>query len=101
MKNNLAELIYNVILICVWNNNLPRSKITQIDKKKLHPKRQKEPRKTIEETSWICETGTGQQVAQLLDSYMMMITTWEIICLLNLVLRTAVNISTVYLTVGK
>jgi hypothetical protein len=68
--------------------------------KKPHPKRQKEPRKTIEETSWMCETGTGQQVAQLLDSYMM-ITTWEIIFLLNLVLRTAVNISTVYLTVGK
>jgi hypothetical protein len=39
--------------------------------KKLHPKRQKEPRKTIE-NFWTSETGTGQQVAQLLDCYMMM-----------------------------
>jgi flagellar biogenesis protein FliO len=34
------------------------------------PKRQKEPRKTTEETSG-CEIGTGQKVAQLFDSFMM------------------------------
>jgi hypothetical protein len=42
--------------------------------KKLNPKKQKEPRKTIEET-WMCKTVTGQQVAQLLDSFMMMMFT--------------------------
>jgi hypothetical protein len=39
--------------------------------KKLHAKRQKEPRKTFED-SLTRENGTAQRVAQLLDSCMMM-----------------------------
>jgi hypothetical protein len=39
--------------------------------KQLHTKRQKELGKTIEEVSG-CEPGMGRQVAQLHDSYMMM-----------------------------
>jgi hypothetical protein len=39
--------------------------------KKRQTKRQNEPKKANEETSK-CETGTGQQVAQLHDIYMMM-----------------------------
>jgi hypothetical protein len=39
--------------------------------KNYTPKRQKEPRKTTEDF-WMRETGTGQQMAQLLGSYMMM-----------------------------
>jgi hypothetical protein len=34
---------------------------------------QKEPRKITEETSGCVDTGMGQQVIQLIDSYMMMI----------------------------
>jgi hypothetical protein len=40
--------------------------------KKLLPKRQKEPRRTSEEISGYVRLLMGQQVAQLLDSYMMM-----------------------------
>jgi len=47
------------------HNRLPRIL------KQLHSKRQKELGKTIEEVSG-CETGMGQQVAQLHHSYMMM-----------------------------
>jgi hypothetical protein len=39
--------------------------------KTLHPKRQKEPRKTMEKNFLMRETGNGK-LAQLLDRYMMM-----------------------------
>jgi hypothetical protein len=40
--------------------------------KKLHTKRQKKPGKSTEDF-WMSEPGTGQQVAQLHDSYIMMV----------------------------
>jgi hypothetical protein len=46
--------------------------------KKTTPQMQKEPRKITEETSGCVDTGTGQQVIQLLDSYMMMMMIWLI-----------------------
>jgi hypothetical protein len=53
---------------CMQNVNwMPRNRLLILIKK-LHPKRQKEPKKTTEETSG-CVRDWTRQVAQLLDCY--------------------------------
>jgi hypothetical protein len=49
---------------------MPRSRLPRLVKK-LHLKKAKVTKEDLQRDFWMCETGTGQQVTQLLDSYIM------------------------------
>jgi hypothetical protein len=53
-------------------NRMPRNR-SPTDKQNYTPKNKMNQGRPLKRLLDVCETGTGQQVAQLLDSYMMML----------------------------